>query len=120
MTEKKIEIKQTVYFDTNKATIKTVSFPLLDEVAQALKDNPTIKVEVQGHTDSQGNDAFNLKLSQNRAESACGRTSIEQGVAPEPDDRQGLRRGRADRRQPDRGRPGPEPARRVRDHAIAG
>jgi outer membrane protein OmpA-like peptidoglycan-associated protein len=69
VTEKKIEIKQTVYFDTNKATIKPVSFPLLNEVAQALKDNPTIKVEVQGHTDSQGNDAFNLKLSQRRAES---------------------------------------------------
>jgi len=69
VTEKKIEIKQTVYFDTNKATIKRVSYPLLDEVAQALLDNPTIKVEVQGHTDSQGNDKFNLKLSQNRANS---------------------------------------------------
>ncbi|MGE0402318.1 MAG: OmpA family protein [Kofleriaceae bacterium] len=69
VTEKKIEIKQTVYFDTNKATIKRVSFPLLNEVAQALKDNPKIEVEVQGHTDSQGNDNFNMKLSQNRANS---------------------------------------------------
>jgi outer membrane protein OmpA-like peptidoglycan-associated protein len=69
VTEKKIEIKQTVYFDFNKATIKPVSFPLLDEVAQALKDNPKIKVEVQGHTDSVGDDNFNLKLSQKRAES---------------------------------------------------
>jgi len=69
VTQTKIEIKQTVYFDTNKAKIKAVSFSLLDEVAQALKDNPTIKVEVQGHTDSQGNDAFNKKLSQQRAES---------------------------------------------------
>ena len=69
VTEQKIEIKQTVYFDTNKAKIKAVSFNLLNEVAQALKDNPKIKVEVQGHTDSQANDAFNLKLSQKRAES---------------------------------------------------
>ncbi len=69
VTEKKIELKQTVFFDTNKATIKPVSFPLLTEVAQAMKDNPTIKVDVEGHTDSQGNDAFNLKLSQRRAES---------------------------------------------------
>jgi len=68
VTEKKIEIKQTVYFDTNKATIKPVSFNLLNEVAQALSDNPTIKVEVGGHTDSRANDAFNLKLSQRRAE----------------------------------------------------
>jgi outer membrane protein OmpA-like peptidoglycan-associated protein len=69
VTATKIEIKQTVYFDTNKATIKPVSFALLDEVAQALKDNPKIEVEVQGHTDSQGDDKFNMKLSQHRAES---------------------------------------------------
>ncbi len=69
VTEKKIELKQTVFFDTNKATIKAVSFALLDDVALALKDNPKLKVEVQGHTDSQGNDALNRKLSQNRAES---------------------------------------------------
>ncbi|HET9993422.1 MAG TPA: OmpA family protein [Kofleriaceae bacterium] len=69
VTEKKIELKQTVFFDFNKATIKSVSFALLNEVAQAMTDNPKIKVEVQGHTDSVGNDAFNLKLSQSRAES---------------------------------------------------
>jgi outer membrane protein OmpA-like peptidoglycan-associated protein len=68
VTEKKIELKQTVYFDTNKATIKPVSFALLNDVAAALRDNAKIKVEVQGHTDSQGNDAFNKKLSQRRAE----------------------------------------------------
>jgi outer membrane protein OmpA-like peptidoglycan-associated protein len=69
VTEKKIELKQTVFFDFNKATIKPVSFALLDDVAQAMKDNPKIKVEVQGHTDSVGDDNFNLKLSQKRAES---------------------------------------------------
>jgi outer membrane protein OmpA-like peptidoglycan-associated protein len=69
VTEKKIELKQTVFFDFNKASIKRVSFALLDEVGQAMVDNPKIKVEIQGHTDSVGNDAFNLKLSQSRAES---------------------------------------------------
>ena len=69
VTETKIELKQTVFFDTNKATIKPVSFALLNDVAQAMQDNPKIQVEIQGHTDSQGNDAFNLKLSQKRAES---------------------------------------------------
>jgi OOP family OmpA-OmpF porin len=68
VTENKIELKQTVFFDTNRATIKPASFALLDEVAQALKDNPAIKVEIQGHTDSQGVDAFNLQLSQKRAD----------------------------------------------------
>ena len=69
VTEKKIELKQTVFFDFNKASIKSVSFALLNEVAQAMADNPKIKVEIGGHTDSVGNDAFNLKLSQSRAES---------------------------------------------------
>ena len=69
VTEQKIELKQTVFFDTNKATIKPVSFALLNDVALALRDNATLVVEIQGHTDSQGNDAFNKKLSQRRAES---------------------------------------------------
>jgi outer membrane protein OmpA-like peptidoglycan-associated protein len=46
-----------------------VSFKLLDEVGQAMIDHPKIHVEIQGHTDSQGDDDFNLKLSQRRAES---------------------------------------------------
>jgi outer membrane protein OmpA-like peptidoglycan-associated protein len=69
VTKDKIELKQTVFFDTRKATIKPVSFGLLDEVAQALTDHPTIKVRIEGHTDSQGQDGFNLKLSKNRAAS---------------------------------------------------
>ncbi|MEZ4362357.1 MAG: OmpA family protein [Kofleriaceae bacterium] len=69
VTETKIELKQTVFFDTRKATIKRVSFRLLDDVAQALADHPTLQVRVEGHTDSQGSDKFNLNLSQRRAES---------------------------------------------------
>ncbi len=82
VTAKKIEIKQTVYFDTNKTTIKPVSYSLLNEVAQALKDNPKIEVQVEGHTDSRGRNRRNLRLSQGRAESV--RTYlIGQGVASE-------------------------------------
>ncbi len=80
VTSEKIEIKQTVYFDFMKAKIKPVSFPLLDEVAQALQDNPNIKVEVQGHTDSVGDDKFNMKLSQWRAESVK-KYLVSKGVA---------------------------------------
>jgi OOP family OmpA-OmpF porin len=69
VTKDKIELKQTIYFAYRKADIKPVSFPLLDEVAQAMQDNPTIRVRIEGHTDSKGPDAFNLKLSQKRAES---------------------------------------------------
>lgn len=80
VTENKIELKQTVYFDTNKATIKRVSFALLDDVALAMRDNPKIEVEIQGHTDSQANDAFNKKLSQKRAD-AVRKYLIGKGIA---------------------------------------
>lgn len=82
VTKDKIELKQTVFFDTNKAKIKRVSYALLDEVALAMKDNPTISVRIEGHTDSQGRDSKNLKLSQGRAESV--RTYlIGRGVSPD-------------------------------------
>ena len=80
VTAEKIELKQTVFFDFNRASIKNVSFALLNEVGQAMVDNPTIKVEIGGHTDSVGKDASNLKLSQSRAESV--RTYlIKRGIA---------------------------------------
>jgi outer membrane protein OmpA-like peptidoglycan-associated protein len=78
----KIEIKQKVFFDTAKATIKPVSFPLLNQVAQALKDNPTMKVLVEGHTDSVGGDSTNLRLSDARADSVR-QYLIAQGIDTE-------------------------------------
>jgi outer membrane protein OmpA-like peptidoglycan-associated protein len=41
----------------------------LDKVTAWLKDNPNINVEIDGHTDSYGSDAYNQKLSENRAKS---------------------------------------------------
>lgn len=69
VTADKIELKQTVYFDTRKAKIKKVSYALLDEVALALTDRAKIKVRIEGHTDSQGTDKFNDWLAQARADS---------------------------------------------------
>ncbi len=79
VTSDKIELKQTIFFDFNKASIKSVSYPLLNEVAQALKDGATIRVRVEGHTDSRGNAGFNLKLSQRRAESVV-KYLVAQGI----------------------------------------
>jgi outer membrane protein OmpA-like peptidoglycan-associated protein len=89
VTEKKIELKQSIYFATNKATIKRVSYPLLDEVAQALADNPTIRVRIEGHTDSRGRDAFNMRLSQARTESVR-EYLLAKGIAAERMDTQGF------------------------------
>jgi outer membrane protein OmpA-like peptidoglycan-associated protein len=54
-------------FESGKAVIKSSSFPTLQSLAQVLKDNPTFKLKLSGHTDNVGNDAANLKLSQDRA-----------------------------------------------------
>lgn len=56
-------------FDFGKATIKESSFPFLDELAQALIDNPTYGIDIVGHTDNVGSATANLKLSQDRANS---------------------------------------------------
>jgi outer membrane protein OmpA-like peptidoglycan-associated protein len=82
VTKEKIEIKETVFFDTGKATIQRRSNSLLDQVAQVLQANPQItKTSVQGHTDSQGNDDTNFKLSQDRADSVKSYL-IGKGVDP--------------------------------------
>ena len=67
--EDRIELKQKVYFVLDKSEVQERSFDLLNEVAQALKDNPKIRVRIEGHTDSNGPDTYNLKLSTARAQS---------------------------------------------------
>ena len=69
VTKNEIRITQQIQFDFNKATIKPVSFPILDAVNDVLVQNPKITVEVQGHTDNVGQAAYNQKLSQQRADS---------------------------------------------------
>jgi len=56
-----------VNFETNSATLTPGSSSILDQAAAVLKQRPNAKVEVQGHTDARGKDAYNLKLSDRRA-----------------------------------------------------
>lgn len=68
ITDGKIEISDAVYFATGSDTIEERSFELLDNVATIIKDHDEIKgVVVEGHTDNQGDPAFNKDLSQKRA-----------------------------------------------------
>jgi outer membrane protein OmpA-like peptidoglycan-associated protein len=63
-------IREQVQFAYNSAQILKASDFILEAVAKILKENPEIaKVEVQGHTDSKGGDAYNKKLSDRRAAS---------------------------------------------------
>jgi outer membrane protein OmpA-like peptidoglycan-associated protein len=56
-----------ILFDTGKATIKPESAGVLAVIAEALKGEPALKIEIQGHTDNVGAATANLKLSQDRA-----------------------------------------------------
>ncbi len=67
VTDTHIVISQTIHFEYNKDVIRPESYPILNTVAQILKDYPNITVEVQGHTDSRGSDRYNLELSIRRA-----------------------------------------------------
>lgn len=80
VTQSKIEILEKVFFDFNKATIKAQSFSLLDEVARVMREAPELtRIQVEGHTDSQGRPDYNLKLSQARAD-AVRTYLIERGA----------------------------------------
>jgi OmpA-OmpF porin, OOP family len=77
----KIEIKQQVFFKFGKAIIEKKSFKLLNNVAKVILNHPEVQlVTVEGHTDDVGDDAANLLLSQQRADSVVAYLSGK-GVA---------------------------------------
>jgi large repetitive protein len=79
----RIKILEVVHFDTNKDTIKKVSFPLLDNVAALIRNHPEIaKLKIEGHTDDRGSDVYNLDLSQRRALSVV-KYLVDKGIAAE-------------------------------------
>lgn len=61
-------VTNNILFDIGKATLKPESMAELQKVADYMKKNPTVRFEVQGHTDNQGSDKINDSLSQQRAE----------------------------------------------------
>lgn len=68
-----------INFDTNKAVIKPESKPIVDQIVILLKDNPVLKVSVEGHMDNTGNAAKNKTLSQERAQSVM-RALVAAGI----------------------------------------
>lgn len=62
-------VTNNILFETGKATLKPESMAEIQKVADYMKKNPSVRFEVQGHTDNQGSDAINDPLSQQRAES---------------------------------------------------
>src|SRR5256714_1519884 len=63
----KLELKEKIQFAWDQAAIERVSYPALDEVAQALQDNRGFRVAIEGHASSEGADDHNQSLSSRRA-----------------------------------------------------
>jgi len=71
-----------VLFDFNKSTLQPASDPVLQQILDLLKKSPTLKIEVQGHTDNVGGDAYNQTLSEARAK-AIATWLTQRGIAPD-------------------------------------
>lgn len=73
---------RAVYFNSGKSTFKSADVPArLDAMASILKNYPNAKFSIEGHTDSDGSDAFNQKLSEARA-NVVKNALIERGINP--------------------------------------
>jgi outer membrane protein OmpA-like peptidoglycan-associated protein len=70
---------KTILFDTNKDTFKQQSYAVLNSIAAILKEYPYSKFTIEGHTDSDGGDDFNQRLSDARA-NAVKKYLVEQGI----------------------------------------
>src|SRR5690625_510787 len=83
VTESRIEIKEQIQFELNKYTITgSRSFEILHDVAKVLERNEHIRIRIEGHTDSQGKAAYNMKLSDGRANSVR-HWLIDAGISPD-------------------------------------
>ena len=72
-----------IYFDFGSAQLRPESDPVLKQIAGYLKENPAVKVTIEGHTDNVGNEKANQLLSENRARSvvaALGKLNVAQAM----------------------------------------
>ena len=72
-------VLNNIFFDSNKSILRKESMVEIDELVKLMKEYPELMIEVSGHTDSKGNDATNLKLSQARSQAVVN-ALIKKGV----------------------------------------
>lgn len=65
----KPQVVENIFYDFDKATLRPESETALDEIAQMLRENPNVTIELGAHTDRKGSDEYNIKLSERRAQS---------------------------------------------------
>ena len=73
-------VLKNIFYETAKFDLKPESLAELDKVVQLLNDNPTLKIEIGGHTDNAGIAKNNITLSNNRAQSAV-KYLVSRGIA---------------------------------------
>jgi len=78
--EKVEKAARSVYFETGKSALKKVSYKSLNTIAQVMKDDPSLYVDIGGHTDNVGSDDRNMTLSDARA-NVCRDYLISQGIS---------------------------------------
>jgi len=71
---------ENIYYDFDKSDIRPDAAAVLDELVRTLRDNPTLKIGLSSHTDSRGSDAYNMALSQRRAQAAVDYL-VSKGIA---------------------------------------
>ncbi len=79
-TLNKTFVLENIYYDLDKYNIRPDAAIELDKLVAILQDNPTLKIELGSHTDARASDAYNQKLSQNRAKSAV-EYIVSKGIA---------------------------------------
>lgn len=82
LEKNKVFVLNNIYFDLDKSDIRTDAARELDKLVDLLTDNPEIKIEMASHTDSIASHAYNMQLSQRRAESTVAYL-ISKGIAPD-------------------------------------
>ncbi len=79
ITEGKL-VTRGILFDVNSDKLKPESYGVLKEIGTVLKENPTVKVKIIGHTDSDGDDSKNLDLSKRRAAAVKNALTTDFGI----------------------------------------
>lgn len=73
-------VLNNVFFDFDKAVLKPESFPELNRIINLMKERDALQIEIAGHTDSTGDEAYNLSLSERRAKAVIDYLS-DNGIA---------------------------------------
>ena len=71
-----------INFALNSDVVPASAFPFVERIAELLRDQPQVKLQVEGHTDALGPDAYNLQLSQRRAAAVASWLVDRQGIDP--------------------------------------